>query len=422
MISPWRFLATGFFGLAMAAGSATFDATDYGAAADGLADDTAAIQKAIDDAAEAGRGNVVHLPAGRYRIDGTLVVRPNTTLQGDFRGPATNRGTILLATGGRGHAEGPGCLVLKAGATVRGVSIRYPEQSAEAAEPVPYPWAIRMGAYTRLEDVHIDNPYLGIDLDGAHAAFVRNITGEPLKIGIHADHIHDICRIENVHFWPYFTNGKPLRDWVQAHGVAFEFGRSDWQYCFNTFSYGYHTGYRFYRSEDVPGTVLKGGTTNGNFVGIGADRCIIGIDVEAAFEIGVSITNGEFAPFGSAEARGVFLRETNRGNLSLVNCNFWAVPNLIAEVRGGSLNLVGCNLHEWAVHRKGRPAILVTGGRINVNGCVANRGGLLARLEGAGTRALFTGNMGTSPWRIENGIGDRARFGANNPPFEVKEP
>ncbi|HTV78496.1 MAG TPA: glycosyl hydrolase family 28-related protein, partial [Steroidobacteraceae bacterium] len=44
--------------------------------ADGRADDTDAIQHAIDQAAAAGAGGIVFLPSGRYRISHTLLVWP----------------------------------------------------------------------------------------------------------------------------------------------------------------------------------------------------------------------------------------------------------------------------------------------------------------------------------------------------------
>lgn len=47
------------------------DVTDYGATGDGVTDDTAAIQAAID-AAEAGGGGIVYFPAGVYVINGAL--------------------------------------------------------------------------------------------------------------------------------------------------------------------------------------------------------------------------------------------------------------------------------------------------------------------------------------------------------------
>lgn len=67
--------------------------TYFGARGDGVADDTAAIQAAIDSVSstaspgvvfEADRavGGTVHFPAGRYRITDTLLVGPSTTLSG----------------------------------------------------------------------------------------------------------------------------------------------------------------------------------------------------------------------------------------------------------------------------------------------------------------------------------------------------
>jgi hypothetical protein len=340
---------------------------------------------------------------------------------GEYFGSLGRHGTFLLPTAGKGVADGTPFIQLVGGKNaLRKVVIEYPEQVADATEPVRYPYAVHVGPYSVVEDVIIHNPYQGLNLDGAHASIVRNVWGEPLRIGINADHVHDISRIENIHFWPFFTNGKPMREWVQENGVAFQFGRSDWQYCFNTFCFGYQTGYRFYRSEDVPGTVLRGGVTNGNFVGIGADRCVYGIDTEDIFSIGVSVTNGEFAPFGARYTRGVLLREGNTGNLTLTNCNFWAVPDSLFEVRDGSLTMTGCTVQEWGVRDRSVPCFVQKGGRLNVNGCTFNQDGLLARLEGEDSRAIISGNMGTAGgFRMENGIGDRAVIGMNNPPVEV---
>lgn len=64
---------------------------DHGAVGDGVADDTAAIQKALD----ANPGKVVHLPEGRYRLTRSLTLvsgAHGTVLQGD--GPAR---TVLTA-------------------------------------------------------------------------------------------------------------------------------------------------------------------------------------------------------------------------------------------------------------------------------------------------------------------------------------
>ncbi len=66
---------------ALAAGAKKYDAKALGAKADGTTKDTAVLQKALDDCA-AGGGGEVTLPAGKY-LTGSLKVGSNTTLRID---------------------------------------------------------------------------------------------------------------------------------------------------------------------------------------------------------------------------------------------------------------------------------------------------------------------------------------------------
>src|SRR5690349_11627978 len=50
--------------------------------ADGRADDTDAIQRALDAAADKPGGGIVFLPSGRYRISRTLLIWPSVRLFG----------------------------------------------------------------------------------------------------------------------------------------------------------------------------------------------------------------------------------------------------------------------------------------------------------------------------------------------------
>lgn len=74
---------------------------------DGRADDSAAIQQAIDAAAAGGKGGVVFLPSGRYRISRTIFVRSAVRLFGV--GPT--RPEILLADNSAGFASGVAAMV-----------------------------------------------------------------------------------------------------------------------------------------------------------------------------------------------------------------------------------------------------------------------------------------------------------------------
>ncbi|MBZ5581719.1 MAG: glycoside hydrolase family 28 protein [Acidobacteriia bacterium] len=72
-----EFLSLAGLAAARAAGAPTFDVRSHGAAGDGKAKDTAAVQRAIDACAAAG-GGTVYLPPGTY-LSGTVVLKPNVT-------------------------------------------------------------------------------------------------------------------------------------------------------------------------------------------------------------------------------------------------------------------------------------------------------------------------------------------------------
>jgi hypothetical protein len=57
---------------------------DFGAAGDGVTDDTAAIQAAIDSLGEV-TGGTVYFPAGTYKTSSNIEIKSKTTLQGDGR-------------------------------------------------------------------------------------------------------------------------------------------------------------------------------------------------------------------------------------------------------------------------------------------------------------------------------------------------
>ena len=61
-----------------------------------------------------------------------------------------------------------------------------------------------------------------------------------------------------------YSNNETYVAWQLLHGRAFVFARTDWEYVFNTFAFGYALGYHFIKSST--------GSCNGNFLGIGKSK------------------------------------------------------------------------------------------------------------------------------------------------------
>jgi hypothetical protein len=384
-----------------------YDVRNFGAKGDGKTDDTAAFQKALDKA-KADGGGVVVAPRGNYFFAGHLSVPNAVTLEGVWTSvPAhngirdaglpkpTDDGTTFLITEGAGKEDGPAFLTLNSDSTLKGVVLYYPDQKPDQ-EPKPYPYAIAMrGKNPAVLDVEMLNPYNGIDASQNERHLIRNVQGQPLRRGIWIDAIYDIGRVENVHFNPWWSTNPKVFQWQMAHGEAFIFGRTDWQYVLNTFCFGYKVGYKFVNT--------KTGACNGNFLGIGADDCWIAVDVEQSAPFGLLITNGEFTSFHGPDPTMVSVEATHTGAARFVNCAFWGPCHQIAKVAGtGTVGFSDCTFVQWDGDKEGRHAIQATDGTLIVRGCDFREDKPQIELGPGVKRAVITGNVLKGTERIDN--------------------
>ena len=95
---------------------------------DGRADDSAALQKALDDARDATRHGIVFLPSGRYRISRTLVVPAGVRVYG----VGSTRPVILLGANTPGFQQGVSTMIVFGG----------DDQYAVGKVPVPVPTVV----------------------------------------------------------------------------------------------------------------------------------------------------------------------------------------------------------------------------------------------------------------------------------------
>ena len=384
-----------------------YSVSDFGAKGDGQSDDTAAFQKALDTAGEAGGGEV-YAPRGSYFFAGNLKVPNGVTLRGVWESVPAHPGirdsglpkpgadgTTFLVTAGRGQEDGAPFLTLNHNSTLKGVVIYYPEQK-DNEEPVPYPWAIAMrGKNPAVLAVELLNPYNAIDARRNERHLIRDVQGQPLRRGIFVDAIYDIGRIENVHFNPWWSQKPKLFQWQQQHGEAFIVGRSDWQYMFNTFCFGYNIGYKFIQTP--------AGLCNGNFLGLGADDCYTAVVVENCAPMALLISNGEFVSFHGPDPTMVRVEPGNSGSVRFVNCAFWGPCNQIAKISGrGTVGFSDCTFVQWDREKKGLAALQANGGTLLVRGCEFRENKPQIQLGEAIQRAIISENTVNGTVRIDN--------------------
>jgi hypothetical protein len=360
------------------------DVMDYGAKADGKTDDTAAFQEALTVAGL--NGSKVTVPAGTYLIAGHLTIPPHVTLEGVWEIPPSwtwdaSKGSVLLATENPGKPDGTPFIMLNGtNATVKGITVFYPNQT-QTDPPVAYPWTIAgNGDNCSVVNVLLVNSYMGVDFGtrpcGRH--FISNLFGQVLLKGVFVDQCFDVGRIENVHFWPFWTvrelEQSPTTKFMYYNGETFIFGKSDWEYVLNVFVYGYKTGFHFIQTKSASGI------TNGNFCGIGVDGSYSSIVVDNCAPLGLLITNGEFVSTPpcttcpqTENTNQVVVKETNTGNIQFQNCAFWGICDQVAKIAGtGVVTFNNCNFVEYDRHNLSLPAIEVNGGDVIITGCNFN--------------------------------------------------
>ena len=393
----------------------TLDVKTFGARGDGVADDTAAIQKALDEAGKAG-GRVL-IPAGRWLVAGSLRVPPGVSLSGVAQAPLYIEplvGTVVCATAGRGKEDAPALFEMGDSSCVQGLTVYYPDQKPEDIKP--YPWTFHLkGGDNTVENVTLINSYNGIRIgpEGNVRHRIRSVYGCVLRRGIQLDTCSDIGRIDNVQFHCHWWSSPKIGgNWEKVHTFmvnnleAFIFGRTDWEYVTNTFVFPCNIGYRFIQTPS--------GAMNGQLCGIGADeaqRCIV---VDAIQPMGLLITNGQFVAFKGKDPIAIEVAPTANGSIRLVNCAFWGPSNQCVVSHGkGFLSLSDCYFSSGKTPLSTRPMVDVDAGRLQLRGCTFATPEPSIRLGKGLVSAIVTENNGGRGVSITNEIGDKAMLTNN---------
>ncbi|MBI5835303.1 MAG: hypothetical protein HZB16_23595 [Armatimonadetes bacterium] len=333
--------------------------------ADATTDAAPAIQAAIDQAKAAG-GGVVFLSAGRYRLATPITVREGVILRGDWAPPGKARAdqtTLLMLTSGRGNADAPPAIAIERGTGLRELTLWHPEQ--DAANPVPYPWAVALaktatGDNSTVANVTLVNPWRGISIgpDWNELHTLRRIYATPLSLGIFIDTVTDIGRLDEVDLSPRWWTESGLPGAPQAGALAatlakatgLDMGRSDWEYMYRLRVTGYGTG--------VVVRAGAQGTANAVMYGAELTDCDTALRLEGLNGVGLSVTASRLAgrrglvttdrfttvaQFNSCRIEGI--EHTGRGVLTLQHCDV-SGPTVANQ---GTFSALDCDLGQVTI-------------------------------------------------------------------------
>lgn len=237
----------------------------FGAKGDGATDDTAAIQAALNAMSAAG-GGIVTAPPKRYRLTSKLTIPSWVKLQGLNWQPTAVNGSepvaMLLIDWGAGadnHA-----VEMSYSSAIEGFQFYYPGQvdknltynGTTYTAPFTFGFSISTptaaGIYDNIQvkNIMLFNSYKGIRLNNGGRWHVDNIQGEPLMVGFSSSDCFDVCYMNNVHLWPFYTaqdyvnpTAIPLGAWKYNNGTAFQFFRIDQLFASKMFALGYQNGF-----------------------------------------------------------------------------------------------------------------------------------------------------------------------------------
>jgi autotransporter-associated beta strand protein len=143
---------------------------EFGARGDGITDDSAAFQNAINAVYNSGGsgGGVIFVPNGDYAFYTNISLPTGVSLHGDWadwvRKGTTAVGTTFKIYYGAGNTNDAPFIYLNRSTALKGVNIWYPDQNASAI--VGYPFSIGVGGKCGVMNVALVNSYQGIQSAG----------------------------------------------------------------------------------------------------------------------------------------------------------------------------------------------------------------------------------------------------------------
>lgn len=361
---------------------------DFGAVGDGVADDSSAIQAALDTALTT--SGAVLLPQGTYRVASQLRIPTGVTLFGITHPSGTfiNQNESITDTVtasiyvdfGQGTPNptdsasytvyyNAAAVVMANSSKISNIAFWYPNQ-VKTGSPYTYGPAITAEysvTNVSIENINLGNSYVGIDISRNNVGTnISHICGTPLYKGIVCDCCVDPPSVNNVDFngfYIYGTGAWPANNltfWIADNGIALQVGRVTWATFQDFFAYGYRYGVQFIQSTvDVTnGRVQAGLASNCNFENFGFDSCQSGFD-SGIGNYKITISNSNIVarhpkdPTNPAKQSAAirmsrpFPNTVLDASITVQNVRFWNCTQDVIYIKNyTNPRVIGCNADE----------------------------------------------------------------------------
>ena len=372
---------------------------DFGAKGDGLTDDTAAIQTALNQAKSPERRGSVRLPMGRYLVRASLVMESTLLIgleAGGWSADSRPLPTLVVDL-----PDGEPVIMAKIGTSVHGIAFDFPRVPGQDREFGP---GIKMmGNGISVTNVVMHAPSYGIITDGAIDCGRSNLENifivNPRHEGVRFEFGLDIITMRNVEVWNY------EKERLQTT-TGFVIGHADEIRISNCAVVAAATGFHFIETRLPDGRI---GRVWGGLDNTTTDFCGVGVKIDQAKIL--RITGGSFWSHHFGVQVG------GSGDIIVTGADIRANSNQCIDIRGdANVTVSGSSFKKnpgWATE----PKIMVAGsGMVNLSGNTFDANSAGITIAPSAKQVMIQGNIfESSPYpSLDDKAPDARKVIANN--------